>query len=212
MTGLTIAAIVVAAFIILIIVIVKALNNRGSKSRSSTDWSWIFEPPERRAGRRGEEKATSIIRAVLKEGDHLFTNVQVSYDEKEAELDNVIVNKYGVFIIEVKNYNGRLSGDEDDYEWVKYHTTDAGNTYTKMVKNPIRQVKRQVYILAKFLECSTPLRVWVEGYALLLNRNSPVESKYILSSLEDIDHAIHTFQRNRLTQKDIDEISQLMAS
>lgn len=171
----------------------------------------MFEAPERRVGRLGEERAAEIIRSVLKEDDRLFTNVQISYEDKPAELDNVIVNKYGVFIIEVKNYNGTLVGKEDDYEWVKYHTTDAGNTYSKMVKNPIKQVKRQVYILAKYLEYYSPTRGWVEGYAMLLDGNSPVESGYILSSIEDIDRAIHTPKRNRLTPKTINEIAKLVS-
>lgn len=76
--------------------------------------SWIFEAPERKAGRAGEEKAANIIGSILRENDRLFTNVQISYEGKPAELDNVIVNKYGVFIIEVKNYNGTLVGNEDD--------------------------------------------------------------------------------------------------
>lgn len=120
---------------------------------------WIFEALERRAGRIGEQKATHIISSVLREDDRLFTNVQVNYENEPAELDNVIVNKFGVFIIEVKNYNGSLVGNEDDYEWVKYHTTDAGDTCSKIVKNPIKQVKRQVYVLAKFLEYYGSVRV-----------------------------------------------------
>ena len=155
----------------------------------------IYEPPERLAGRCGEEIASNVIRKVLRDGDCLFTNVEISYEDKRTELDNVVVNKYGVFIIEVKNYNGRLVGSEDDYEWQKYHTTDAGNTYVKTVKNPIKQVKRQIHILARFLDYYGE-KVWVSGYAILLQGNSPVDSEYILSSLGDIDKAIHTRGRN----------------
>ena len=45
--------------------------------------------------------------------------IGVEYDGKPAEIDLVIVNRYGVFIFEVKNYNGVLIGGEDDYEWQK---------------------------------------------------------------------------------------------
>lgn len=57
-------------------------------------------------------------------------------------------------------------------------TNVYGNTFEKNVKNPIKQVKRQTYILAKYLEYYGP-RVWVEGYAFLVNGNSPVNSSYI---------------------------------
>ena len=170
-----------------------------------------FEDPERRVGRLGEEEATRIISSVLREDDRLFTNVQIEYKDKEAELDNVIVNKFGVFIIEVKNYTGSLVGNEDDYEWIKYHETDAGNTYSKIVKNPIKQVKRQVYVLSKFLDYYGTVRVWIEGYAMLLQQNSPVASEYVLSSVKDIDRAIHTSTKNRLTKKDTEEIIKLLS-
>ena len=48
-------------------------------------------------------------------------------------------------------YSGQLIGDEDDYEWQKIKITGSGNMYAKQVKNPIRQLKRQVYLLAHYL-------------------------------------------------------------
>lgn len=134
-----------------------------------------------------------------------------SYDGKNAELDNVIVNKYGVFIIEVKYYKGRLYGAEDDYEWQKYKDDGYGNTFEKNVKNPIKQVKRQTYILAKYLEYYGP-RVWVEGYAFLVNGNSPVNSSFMLESLDDIDKAIHTFGKNRLSAQTVESIKRLLSN
>lgn len=184
---------------------------RGQSGNVRVDFPPVeLEAPERRAGRRGEKIAANLIRTVLREEDRLFTNVEVSFNGKTTELDNVIVNKYGAFIIEVKNYNGTLLGGENDFEWEKYHTTDAGNTYVKTVKNPIRQVKRQIYILVHYLDrCG--IQVWVSGYALLLCANSPVESEYILESVEEIDRAIHTPGRNRLSRKTVEAIAERLS-
>lgn len=195
-------AIAIIVIVIVIIAIIAATNSDYPDS--------IFEPPERLVGRRGEEFASNVIRKVLRDGDCLFTNVEISFEDKRTELDNVVVNKYGVFIIEVKNYNGRLVGSEDDYEWQKYHTTDASNTYVKTVKNPIKQVKRQIYILARFLDYYGE-KAWVSGYAILLQGNSPVDSEYILSSLGDIDSAIHTRGRNRLDLRTVEAVAKLLS-
>lgn len=170
----------------------------------------VFERPERRAGRRGEAFAADVIRQVLREDDHLLTNVKISIPDKETELDNVVVNKYGVFIIEVKNYKGELVGNEDDYEWEKYKTTDAGNTYEKTVKNPIVQVKRQIYILKEHLKYYG-VDVWVKGYVILLRRNSPVESELVLDSVADIDRALHTPDKTRLGKKTVERIVELLS-
>lgn len=167
------------------------------------------EPENLSAGRRGEIDATNAILSILREDDMLFTNLEISFEDKPAELDDVIVNKFGVFVIEVKSYKGRLYGSEDDYEWVKYKDDGYGNTFVKHVRNPIKQVKRQVYILAKYLDYYGS-RVWVEGYVLLMQCNSPLESKCVLSSIDDIDRAIHTPGKNRLTKQQVESIAKLL--
>lgn len=121
----------------------------------------------------------------------------------------MIVNRYGVFIIEVKNYKGRIVGGEDDYEWLKIKTTPAGNEYEKTVKNPIRQVKRQTYILAHYLE-NNGVRVWIRGYAMLLQGNSPVASEYLLNGIDDVERVIHTRDRDVLDEETVDMIKALL--
>ena len=166
--------------------------------------------PVQKAGLDAEMVGTRIIKKALHADDTILTNIEISYDGKPSEMDNVIVNKYGVFIIEVKYYKGRLKGREDDYEWDKYNTTEANNTYVKKVKNPIVQVKRQIYILAGFLK-EHNLQVWVRGYAFLLENNSPVDSEYILNSSSAIEKAIHTQDRKLLDRKTVNAIIELLS-
>ena len=82
--------------------------------------------------------------------------------------------------------------------------------YSKTVKNPIKQVRRQVYILAKHLDYYG-LRVWVEGFAIILGAQSPVRSRYVVSSLEEFDHIIHTPGKNRLTDDAVKKITDLLS-
>lgn len=213
---------IITVFVIIAIIIVvvavkyslsdnqKSKPHETSRNNSPGFWEWIFTPGYKKAGIRGEEVVVNAIKSVLREDDQLFTNVSIEYDGKLTELDIVIVNRYGVFIIEVKNYVGYIVGNEDDYEWKKYKTTYASNTYEKLVKNPIRQVKRQIYILAKYIEYYGP-RVWVKGYAILLNGNSPVESEYILTSVSDIDRAIHAQDRRMLNKETVENIKKLLS-
>lgn len=198
---------VVAAIKILLVVLCIWLVALFIKWLYSLDWT--FESASRRAGRRGEEIAGEIIRRVLKEGDYLLTNVEITYDGRQAEMDCIVVNRFGVFIFEVKNYSGQLVGDEGDYEWQKIKITASGNVYAKQVKNPIRQLKRQVYLLAQYLKFNQ-IKVWVEGYVILLNQNSPVESECIIFSLLDIDRAVHTEGKNHLLPKEIEQIITLL--
>ena len=165
-----------------------------------------IEDPVERAGRRGEEIATDIISRVLTDDDILLTNVRISFEGSRSEVDNLIINSHGVFIIEAKNYVGELVGGLDDYEWKKYKITPGGDIYCKTVKNPIKQVKRQIYILSHILR-QHKLDVWVDGYVILLEKNSPVDDDMILESLSDIDKAIHGLGGNRLSDREIDIIT-----
>lgn len=149
-----------------------------------------IETSEKKAGRQGEHLASQLIKEILNDDDILLKNIKVSFDGKNTELDNLIINDNGVFIIEVKNYAGSISGNEDDKEWLKT-ISSAGTFYQKTVKNPIFQVKRQVNILSDYLKQSG-IESRIEGYAFFLGQNSPVESKYILSTQKDIERAIHT--------------------
>lgn len=165
---------------------------------------------QKRAGIRGEKFATKLIRETLNDDDILLCNVRISYDGKKTELDNVILNKRGIFIIEVKNYVGTITGGLNDYEWNKTKVTASGNSYTSSVKNPINQVRRQVYILANYLK-DNGINVWIEGYAFLVEGNSPVRSAYILNDQQDIDAAIHLRTNNKLKPQTRDEIIRLLS-
>ena len=169
----------------------------------------IFKSPIKSAGDYGEYIATNIIKEALNKDDYLLTNIKISYNDKPTELDNVVINKYGVFIIEVKNYKGILYGEEEDYNWKKYKDDGYGNIFVKEVRNPIKQVKRQVYILAKYLD---EYNVWVKGYVLFIENNSPVQNEYVLKNIDDIDRVIHTSNKNHLNKQKIEEIKNMLSN
>ncbi len=161
-------------------------------------FGWLFtklgpsgiELPEKRAGRLGENFASTVIQEILYDDDIMLTNVRIMAEGKETELDNLIINKHGIFIIEVKNYSGELFGEEEDDDWIKTKMTPGGSFYQKTVRNPIKQVNRQIYILSRFLK-ENDIHIWIEGYVFFVQNNSPIESKYVLRTQRDIDVAIH---------------------
>ena len=167
------------------------------------------ELPEKRAGRLGERFAYEVIAEILRDDDVLLNNVTLTADGKQAEFDEIIINPQGVFIIEVKNYSGELFGDEDDYEWIKNKMTPGGQFFQKPVKNPIKQVKRQIYVLSQYLK-SNGINVWINGYVFFVQNNSPVMSPYVLETQRDIDEAIHGNGERVLDDYTIKRIRELL--
>ena len=202
---LFVIALIFALIIFLIVLLIRLGIGNGEGFQSFGE----IETPKKRAGRKGEEYAADLIRQVLNEKDTLLNNVKISVDDNETEIDNIIINNRGIFIIEVKNYRGVLYGNEDDYEWTKVKESSGGNLYQNTVKNPIKQTKRQVYILAQFLK-QYGYKVWVEGYVLMVKENSPVDHEMILKSIDDIDDVIHQGTNNKITNSTREEIIKLL--
>ena len=196
---------ILAIATILILVTLIAKSAYSTPEKRTREWPW------ERDGRLGEEYAAGFIGSILNDEDRLFTNVKVSYDGKDAELDEVIVSPRGVFVIEVKNYKGELRGDTADYEWTKYKTSDSGEVYEKTVRNPIKQVRRQEYILSNYLR-ENGINVWVEGYVFFVQQNSPVKDDCVLETFDDIDMAIHNGTDNGLSENEIWKIIELLGA
>ena len=159
----------VLAIIALIAIIVYAANSGSSDDHGGNDshttelgekpgfFENLFTPEEKRAGNRGEAKATRIIQSVLRSDDWLFTHFEIESNGRRSEMDEIVVNQYGVFIIEVKDWNGTITGREDDSNWIQHKTTYEDQTYENVRKNPIRQVKGQIYALKEYLKDPTAI-------------------------------------------------------
>lgn len=202
MDFLTVIGIVAGVIIVISVVISFISGDRNSQDE---------EQECRRAGERGEELVTAEIESVMRKDDYLFTNVEISFKGKRTECDNIIVNNFGVFIIEAKNYSGSLSGNENDDEWKECKYDVYGDILEeKNVKNPIKQVRRQIDILSKLLK-NNGLRAWIEGYVIFIHDNSPVNSKYIIPfKRAEIDRIIHTPGKNKLTNEQVEKISNII--
>lgn len=180
-----------------IVILFKTLTGDGLSFKNFFK-SLHVETPERKAGRLGERFANQIISEILREDDVLLCNVAIQTQGQQTELDSVIVNDRGIFFFEVKNWVGEVFGSEEDTEWIKNKETYPGNVYQKTVKNPICQVKREIYLLSRFLK-ERGLSVWVEGYVFFVNHNSPVQSEYVVWTREDMDRVIHYGRDEKLS-------------
>ena len=127
---------------------------------------YLFSQCSRRcSGSWGEHKALSALSEALPDQYHLFVNVSV---HEKMESDMVVVGPNGVFIVEVKSFNGTLEGGVNDRKWVLHKVGREGGRYTKTIKNPLGQLKRNIAILSQYLKlerCSA----WIDGVVLFPN-------------------------------------------
>lgn len=167
------------------------------------------EDGKERAGKEGEILAGKMIQQYLNEQDILFNNVEIVVHGRETELDYVVINKNGVFIFEVKNYSGELEGNEDDEYWNKYKISSGNNEYVKEVRNPIKQLKREIYLLKEYLKYYG-IDLWINGYALFVNMNSPIDSDYTINNERELNSILHTRGGQTLNKKQIEKIVNIL--
>ncbi|RPF53367.1 nuclease-related domain-containing protein [Aquisalibacillus elongatus] len=167
-----------------------------------------------RSGIKGEKHTKKVLNS-LSEYFKTFNSVQISIEEGRTEIDQVVVGKDCIFIIEVKNHKGRIEGHEAEHSWTQHKIGRKGTPYKSKMKNPLKQVKRQTFILARYLKKHN-VNVWVEEIVYFSNPNAKVNaqsSKYnVLSKESDLTNYLINFQPKRKASKEDIEIATKLLS
>jgi restriction system protein len=99
-------------------------------------------------GKIGEIKTNlaQILFLDLKEY-HIFNNVLLKANHGTTQIDHIIVSKYGIFVIETKNWNGWIYGKRDDDYW-----THVFFKAKHKLQNPLHQNYLHTKSLAEVLK------------------------------------------------------------
>lgn len=76
-----------------------------------------------------------------------LNNLTLPTKNGTTQIDHVIVSKFGIFVIEAKNIDGWIYGDERSSEW---SVVKPGRKFR--LQNPLRQNYRHVKAISEFLE------------------------------------------------------------
>ncbi len=120
----------------------------------------------RTSGSAGE---LAVIRAIGKDIEgkqYSIHNYQVAVNGTTMQVDHIVINRSGIFVIETKNYSGTIYGSEDYLYWTQYLA--RGRVANKFY-NPIKQNFTHIFNLADILETNDipiyNLVVFVQGNA-----------------------------------------------
>ena len=106
-------------------------------------------------------------------------------DGKTAQIDHILINSRGVFVIETKNYSGRIYGHENQLQWTQ--VLAYGKVKNK-VYNPVKQNATHIYRLKETVGVKTPfysMIVFVKGNTKWVESDKVVDlygiKRFILS-------------------------------
>ena len=119
---------------------------------------WYNSPEQK--GKRGEMRIHEIL--LQMPGDyHMMDDIVLKTNIGTTQIDHVVVSKYGIFVIETKNYRGEIYGDDNRQQWTQIIVTDVTyrkkwyKTYTYVTKNhfynPVKQSIGHLYEIKKIL-------------------------------------------------------------
>jgi len=75
-----------------------------------------------------------------------FTNFIIKDESGSTQIDHITVSKYGIFVVETKDWTGWIYGNERDAKWTQ---NIFGNK--KQFQNPLHQNYRHTMSLSKYL-------------------------------------------------------------
>lgn len=151
----------------------------------------------------GEEEALVLVSEV---GDdyHVFSNLNVEYENRESETDLIVVGKKGVFVVEVKNHNGTIVGNESERMWEQHKVGRRGGNYMAELYNPTKQVGTHVWRLSKVLK-EENIRTWVQGIVFFVNPEVKVDVNTINTPVLTLEDSFADYLNNLEVENELDE-------
>lgn len=99
-------------------------------------------------GKRGENKVSSAIGNTIENEQYVINNLILVNDGKSVQIDHIVINPRGIFVIETKNYSGEIYGSESQREWSQ--VLAYGKVKNKLY-NPLKQNATHVYNVKKIV-------------------------------------------------------------
>jgi len=115
-------------------------------------------------GKRGERKVTKMLLRIQKQcGGYVINDIVLPIGQTTTQIDHIYISSKGIFVIETKNYSGRIYGDESSRYWKQVLAN--GNTKHKMY-NPLMQNETHASAVRKLVFSWVPvisMVVFVQG-------------------------------------------------
>ncbi len=122
------------ALLIILFVIAKICSQKTDKSAK---------------GKYGETTVATILGDNIPDEQYVINNLLFCDKAgNSCQIDHVYINKNGIWVIETKNYSGRIYGNADRLEWTQ--VLAYGNNKNSFY-NPIKQNKTHIHCLSEYL-------------------------------------------------------------
>ena len=160
-------------------------------------------------GIQGEEVITSTLTS-LPDDYMIFNNVALNYNGQLTEIDCIVLSCYGIWVVEVKSYKGVIHGLAANDMWSRIKTSKSGKEYDSEIKNPLKQVDRQVQILSNVLY-RKGIRTTAQGYVVFpVAENVNVDSDKVFLNSSQLKREILSYNQVVLPKDRVETIRDVL--
>lgn len=171
-------------------------------------------------GEMGEEIVYNELLKCVKPNDRLLNNYMFQGETISVQVDHIVINGNGVFVIETKNYSGKIYGSNSSENWTqiirtkrRYYRRNHSHTKTYIdkyaIRNPIKQNAGHIYQLSKIL----PEGIKFHNIVVLVQGNIADVSAENVISPNGLNFVLNPKKGNRvLNSSQINEIYEILCS
>lgn len=125
-------------------------------------------------GEHGENRVKRVIGKTIENEQYVINDLIIEKDGMTSQIDHVVINSHGIFVIETKNYSGRIYGKEGQQEWTQ--VLAYGNKKSKFY-NPLKQNATHVYNVKRIVG-NLPIRSLV---VFVQNNTAYIDADNVIS-------------------------------
>ncbi|MDE5574802.1 MAG: NERD domain-containing protein [Bacteroidales bacterium] len=132
--------------LLLFVVAVFGFGHKKHKRPLSKQWHWETANNVEK-GIAGEKAVSEILSRLPQYEYRVFNNVLLNNPlGGTTQIDHIVVSRFGVFVIETKNFRGKVYGSESAQCWEEYFRGKGYEFY-----NPVRQNNTHIAVLSENL-------------------------------------------------------------
>ena len=164
---------------------------------------WKWRQKSAHAHNKGEQGEAMLRQhtdpSLAGKGYHALHDLLIPLYESTTQIDHLYVSRYGIFVVETKNYAGWIYGDAEQKQWTQVLYQQKYRFY-----NPLKQNETHIKALAYLLKLP------VETFHSIVVFVGEAEFKTALPDNvlqgADISGYVRRFRRSLLSQAQVDEI------
>ena len=162
--------------------------------------AWYNSPKQK--GKRGEAYIHNVLMQLSDEYT-IIDDVILLTEHGTTQIDHVVVSRYGIFVVETKDYGGWIFGGENQRQWTQSFRTRWGADKYRF-QNPIRQNWRHIYTMSDLLKI--PRRYFFNVVAFCGDGEFMTEMPENVMYSADLARYIRSFDRPLLSEAMVEKV------